>query len=229
MISLALTNFNRTGLLFNSFVDVVNNALIDEIVIVDDHSEEEVWTKLVSMLSSVPKIKLHRNNKNLGMSLNKRHAISLCKNEWVIIFDSDNEIKENYLLSLNRRLPFDSNTIYAPARALPNFDYSDFSSITISKDNVRDFVHKPYFGALINTCNYMVHRETYLANYVQNDEIKGTDTAWHFYNHIKNGGRFHVVPDLEYSHLVHNASTFMENVDYNMVKAKEIENLLMQL
>ena len=229
MISLALTTYQRTDLLFNSFVNVVNSDLIDEIIIVDDCSSKVVCNKLQMILSPNSKIKLHFNPVNLGMSLNKKHAISLCKNEWVVIFDSDNELNEKYLLSLNRRSPFDANTIYAPARALPNFDYSAFSSITLSKDNVKEYIHKPYFGALINTCNYMVHRDTYLANYNHNEEIRGTDTAWHFYNHLKNGGKFHVVPDLEYSHLVHDKSTFLEHVDYNMKKAKEIENLLMEL
>ncbi len=230
-LSLAITTFNRTDLLFNSFAKILNDPRIDEVVILDDHSEPEIFSLVSQHCKQFPKIILHRNARNVGMSLNKMDAIKLCKNEWVIIFDSDNILKPCYLDALDN-IPgwwMNDDVIYCPSQALPNFDYRSFQGAYINRRSVEIFAKEPLFSALMNTCNYVVHRETYLKNYRLNTKVKATDTVWYALNHLVRDGAFHIVPDMSYEHLVHKTSGFALDMEFNMDMAEKIVEQISQI
>src|SRR6187455_1389546 len=94
-LSLCITTFNRTDMVLEVFEKVYDHPLIDEIVIVDDCSNDDNFEELRCLLLDHPskdKIRFFRNIQNLGMSRNKREAVSRAENEWCILFDSDNII-----------------------------------------------------------------------------------------------------------------------------------------
>lgn len=226
-ISLCLTNYNRYELLLKSFEKVLNDDRISEIIISDDCSDWEIWDKLVEYYVKIEKIFLLRSNSiNIGMSRNKTQSIRYSDNPWCIIFDSDNIIDFNYIDQLYKIPHWNEDTIYSPSGALPNFDYSKYSGQEITKDNAKEFIGQREFDCLMNTCNYFVHRDTYLKTYIYDPTIKQSDTIWHNYNHLKNGGKIQVVPEMTYSHLVHEGSGWLENAQENIVKANEIKELI---
>jgi glycosyltransferase involved in cell wall biosynthesis len=105
-ISLAITSHNRSNKTIRSFSNVLSDDRITEIIIVDDHSDDKNFNDLsnqINLLKS-PKLKIHRNTKNLGAFLNKCRAIDLTSNDWVILLDSDNIIDIHYLPSWIARL-----------------------------------------------------------------------------------------------------------------------------
>jgi len=210
-LSLAITTYNRAELTIKSFEKVLNDDRIGEIVIVDDCSIQENYIQLEVLLRSLDnkKIRLYRNESNIGMSLNKLKAIDLCFYDWVIIFDSDNVLDVNYLDAFEK--PYRKyyglwkGWIFCPSAALPKFDYKDLEGDLIDTLNVRRLLQSANGNKvewLLNTCNYIVHRQTYLDNYKANPNMKATDTIWHNYNHLRNKGSFYVVPDMTYQHLV---------------------------
>jgi glycosyltransferase involved in cell wall biosynthesis len=230
-LTLAITNYNRTDLLKRSFEKVINDDRVYEILIMDDNSTQEVWNEISEYSDCYNKVLCFRNKYNIGMSLNKRKAINYSNSDWVLLLDSDNIIDSSYLDALEKFTDWElhTDTIYCPVKALPNFDYSFYSGIYISKDNIDYFSTKPLFEALMNTCNYVVNRKTYLKNFVENHEIKGVDTFWYAYNHLKNGGNFYIVPNMQYHHEVHSGSQWLANADYNTKSSKEILNLVQNL
>src|SRR6188768_255025 len=88
-LTLAITTYQRSDMVLEVFEKIYDHPLIDEIVIVDDASEWDTYCKLSELLYHKEKVKLFRNEKNLGMSRNKAEAVSKAKNDWVILFDSD--------------------------------------------------------------------------------------------------------------------------------------------
>ena len=77
MTSIAITSYNRSDLTIESFSKVYDHPLVSEIVIVDDASEQEHWVKLLSLIDNHPatnKIKVYRNEKNLGMKVEALNA-----------------------------------------------------------------------------------------------------------------------------------------------------------
>lgn len=229
MLSLCITTYNRFEMTMESFEKVLDDPRIREIVIVDDCSEIEYYDKMAAATIDMPKVRLIRNEKNLGMSLNKKKAVELSKSEWCIIFDSDNIIGVDYL-DAAFGLEFQKNrTIYCPDFAVPQFDYRQHGGSYIDRTNVTRFIEKPMAEPVLNTCNYIVNRAKYLEVFQHNPEMKGTDTIWFNYLWLSAGYTFYIVPDMQYIHRVHDGSGFLADCDYNMKKAKEIKQLIKQL
>lgn len=228
-ISLAITTYNRVEMTIKSFERVLDDERIDDIIIVDDHSLPEMYQKLSAKIDELmnPKIHLVRNEVNLGMSLNKKESVSFCKNNFVVLLDSDNVIDKEYLEAIPDKL--DNDYIYMPSFARPTFNYYEFAGIEFDRQTIKPYIGKSNFGALLNTCNYLVHRDTYLKNYKHNPDILEADTISHAYNHLSNGGKFYVVPNMEYDHLVHPNSGFMRHVHKNMADAMALEKKIFWL
>lgn len=249
-ISLCITTYNRFELLKESFVQIIDDTRIDDIVILDDCSTDGSFDKIVAYYKDVPKVRVMRQAQNRGMSQNKRDAIGYARNEWCIILDSDNVIGRDYLdaffecaiegnaLNEFKRINSIEKFIFCPEFAKPEFDYREYkigngscgirSGIYGAPECAREIKHDS-FNCLMNTCNYIVHRDNYLATYSYNSDHVASDTVWHNYNHLKAGGLFCVVPDMQYYHRVHKGSGFLQNANHNMKMAQVVRELIMKL
>lgn len=228
MISLCMTNYERYDLLMQSFERVLDDPRIGEIVISDDCSSEDTYKSIEVACKKYTKIKLFRNDTNVGMSLNKKMAIERATNEDCILFDSDNILTKDYLNALcqSHRYP---NVISVPESGGDRLDYSQFSKWYVSKENINWFLAHPRAEMLLNTCNYFVNRTRYLQVYEYNPEIKASDTIWFNYLWLKKGGAFVVVPGMRYYHRIHAGSGFMQDVPYNENMCKYILALIKEI
>jgi glycosyltransferase involved in cell wall biosynthesis len=208
---------------------VIDDSRIDDILILDDASTDGSFEKLVDHYKDIQKVRVIRQAQNRGMSVSKRDAIALSYCSTVIIFDSDNKLGKDYLDALQAVGVFKENTLYLPVAANPNFDYRKFSGLTITANNIGKYMRDEMFRCALNTCNCLVNRDYYTKAFVEDPKIGCADTINHIYNHLKIGGELYFVPDMEYFHLVGPQSGFLENVDYNIRKAKEIERKIIQL
>jgi glycosyltransferase involved in cell wall biosynthesis len=249
-LSLCITTYNRFELLKESYAQVIDDPRISEIIIVDDCSTEPGIKERVNGLAG-GKVKVYHQGQNRGMSRNKADAISYASNEWCIIFDSDNVIGKDYLDAFynlfiegdldkgmwNTLAPI-SKFIFCPDFAKPEFDYREFkignggigirTGIYAKRESAHEIKNDRY-NCLMNTCNYIVHRDNYLATYSFNPDHIASDTIWFNYNHLKNGGLFCVVPGMQYYHRVHKGSGFLQGVDHNMRMQAEVRKMIMEL
>lgn len=229
IVSLCLTHFNRFEMIVKSFKQVLSDERIKEVIISDDKSTDGSYEKLIDYFRDNKKVKIYQNEKNEGMSKNKAFAIGSSYCPYSIIFDSDNIITTRYLDALESVDKFDYKTIYLPIGALPNFDYSKYSGLTISKENIKKYMNEDLFRCALNTCNCLVNRNFYLTVFREDKTIGCADTINHIYNHIKAGGKLYFVPNLVYDHLVHSGSGYLQDVNYNLAKAKEVEKKILAL
>lgn len=213
-LTLAITTFNRTDMLYECFSAIRNDERITEIVIVDDCSSPACFQHLSTYfeLLKCDKIKIFRNNSNLGVYRNKKRSVELSTSEWVIVFDSDNIIGKDYI---DRIFSFDWNPdhAYLPEFAKPTFDYRNFSGMTIAKNNAASISQHRGFGALINTMNALYHKETYLQlwNTETIIEPNNSDSIYLNYLFLNAGKKLSVVKGLEYFHRVHKGSHYQQN------------------
>lgn len=220
-LSLAITNFNRYDLLLKSFENVVDDNRLSEIILYDDGSDWDIQESLRDAVKMLPdKVKLFLGVKNVGMSRAKRNAISLCENRFAIILDSDNSISEKYIDAI-ADFYWDDGTIMMPEMASPNFDYRAFSGLTFDSRNVNEYLDKPLFEALLNTSNYVVPVVEYLKVYEEDKTVKESDTVHFAYHWLRNGYQFKVVEGLQYEHLVHPESGWLQNAAYNSARGKQ--------
>lgn len=239
-LSLCITTYNRPELTIKAFEKVYNDPRIDEIVIVDDCSGAGNYSRLMQLCNDIEfdrwpngKIRLAQNNTNIGMSRNKALSVQWAKNEWCILFDSDNVLGVDYLDAFYKMIGDDepvSNIIFCPDFAKPNFDYQSLSGRGYTAFMVKHEIAKNnLLNMAMNTCNYIVHRQSYLDTYKYDPRHIASDTIWFNYNWMLRGGNFYFVPGMQYDHLVHKDSGFMQDAGGNMARAEEVRKLITQL
>jgi glycosyltransferase involved in cell wall biosynthesis len=192
----------------------LNDERIKEIIISDDNSNDyEILEEKILKINN-EKIKLYKNKKNLKCYTNKYLSVSRSSENWVILLDSDNIIKKDYLDVIYQN-DWKKDTIYCPEKALPNFIYSNFLSLgEIDKKNANHFNLFQY-DTLLNTCNYFFNKEEYVKiwNLIEfdSDLTLGVDTIFFNTNWIKFGNKLKVIKNLEYNHTVRNDGDYSKN------------------
>jgi glycosyltransferase involved in cell wall biosynthesis len=214
-ISIAITNYNRTDLLFESIHQVINDDRIDEIVISDDCSDYNSFNSVCDYYREYSKVKIFRNDSNVDCYRNKKEAISNCSNEWVIMLDSDNIITKEYIdrietLSIGG---LDRKTIYQPSFAKPHFDFRKYEGYLINRINCGKHIHEDNFSTMLNAMNYFVNRDEYIRVWDGSVDPVTSDSLFQNYNWLKGGNRIYVVPGLSYEHRVHPGSHYQNNVN----------------
>lgn len=204
MISLCLTTYNRTDLLYESFRQVLDDPRVSEIVVVDDRSKDEIWQSLFWQFNEVPKIKLFRNKKNLDCYKNKREAVSKATNEWVIIFDSDNILTKSYIDRIENLFVAGLNpkTVYQPSFAKPHFNFTKYEGMLIDKYNVKKYLSDSTFQTMLNAMNYFVNRDEFLKVWNGSIDPVTSDSIFQNYNWLKSGNKIYVVDELHYEHRI---------------------------
>lgn len=227
-ITLAITTFNRFDLTLKSFAQVLDDERISEIILVDDNSSFKYYQDLVFALYDKPKIKLHRNQHNLGVYHNKRRSVELSTNEWVIVGDSDNIYGPAYLDAIYAIPEWDTKTEYCPGKALPAFNYTHLADNEINRHNINNFWSRPQFGAFINTMNSFFNREEYLKVWDGGIEPISSDSIYMNYLWLSAGNKIRVLPDMEYQHLIHKGSHYNLNcAKSNVIHKRIMEQLKM--
>lgn len=229
MISLCLTSWNRDSMTFDSFRNVLNDDRISEIVIVDDHSDERIYANLAFMVNGIDKIKLYRNETNIGCYHNKRKAVEYATSEWVILFDSDNILKKDYLNAIDFSKDWQPHMIYQPEFARPHFDFTKFAGSVITRDNVKGYLRQQHFNTMLNAMNFFINREEFLKIPHRSEETWTADSIYFNYLWLKAGNKIYVTPGMQYTHLVHEGSHYKNNVHKTGNLYNEVEQLLKEL
>lgn len=211
-ISICLTNYNRTSMLLQSFSQVLDHELVSEIIIADDCSNQGVIDELISW--QFPKVRVALNSQNLGCYANKRRAVSLAANDWVILFDSDNILTKEYLDRIENLMiaGVNAKTLYQPEFARPHFDFTQFSGTNFARGNIGRNAENSTFCTMLNAMNYFVNKDEYLRVWENRPEPWTADSLLQNYNWLNAGNSIYVVPGLTYEHRVHEGSHYKEHV-----------------
>lgn len=214
---LAITTYNRADRLIPFVQKYETYDDLDEILITDDCSSDyeafrkEAWA---------PKIRVEQNQVNLGAYHNKLKTLSRTRNNWVLLFDSDNFFEKSFLDVLqqeNSIQHLDENIIYCPSGALPNFDYSHLSNQIIDKTNWNQIQAKE--NCFINTGNMLLSRKAinFLLSNLEHDPIKQPFVECKYMNYlfVKNGFKLKVVPGLVYQHAISHDSFYLSHQPYH--------------
>lgn len=215
-ISACFTNFNRDQLLFEAIAPFLNDARIEEIVISDDHSTENIYESVVEKYKDHEKVKIFRNTERLDCYRNKRQAIKRATNDYVLILDSDNIFSVDFIDKIYAGP--DGNRIWHPSVALapsfakPHFNFTELSGKLITKENIASLINVGNCSTMLNAMNYFVNRETFLSVWDNGVDPVTSDSLYQNYNWLKGGNSIYVVPGLSYTHLVHSGSHYQNNV-----------------
>ena len=240
-ISLVIPNYNRTNILLESFINVLSHPAICEVLVQDDDSANVGSVERMLGYVGSPKIRLLKNDRNLGTFFNKREAISHASNQWCILLDSDNIIDAAYVDRL-LAVPWSKNAILAPQRLLHHpdnclgskertfFDYASFVGRDIDFSFAARNWNAQHLPVLLNTGNFFVNREAYVEVFEINSfgrEVDIADVAYFNYLFLKRdpANRIRVLPEQEYVHRVHPGSYYLNNSQLSGPANVRLKNL----
>ena len=196
-VSAAIPTYNSSKYLNSCINSLKKSKFIDEIIIHDDHSDEDDYEKIIKIVNkykNTVNIEIHRNSKNIGAFKNKFENIKKCKNKIVYQIDSDNLASSN----LDKVFNFinkenNPNILYLPSRIYQFREYpksAKFLSILNKKFKViytnEDFIFdKDIFKQaisqdkkftinkninwILNSGNFITHKNSYIATF--EDEV----------------------------------------------------------
>ncbi len=228
-ISLCIPTKNRFDNFLSSYLDsyckYLDNKSVDEIIICDENSSD--YDKIVNKYSSYVNnnknnFRVYKNDRVLGVFLNKLKVCSLANNRFIALIDSDNFPDEDYFINVKNyisKTKLSSHTILAPSKPVPHFDYTQFNGKIITKRNVNDFMSINVFGILLNTGNYVLTKDI-INNITYDKDILNKITSCDviYFNLLCfqqfNDFEMHVLKDVEYKHVVHNDSEYLKTHAY---------------
>jgi glycosyltransferase involved in cell wall biosynthesis len=215
-ITLAIPFYNTSQYFEEAIEYCLNDDFVKEIVVNDDCSTEQEWQKLNGIVDNLnnSKIKLFRNELNLGGFRNKYTAVKNSSCKWIYLLDSDNHLTEKTLDVIKSITDPVEDFCYIP-QILLLYNKSDgytnqvnynFKYDKIGLDEAQDALLKKtkYIDWFLNTGNFIFNREKYLDNlksgYENLDEPVYACSIAFSYHWMSNGGFYKVVPGMEYYH-----------------------------
>lgn len=222
-ITLAIPFYNTSQYFEEAVNYALDNNFVKEIIVNDDCSTEEEWQKLNQVVDTLnnDKIKLFRNEVNLGGFRNKYTAVKNSSCDWVYLLDSDNHPTENTLSVIQGIEDPIENICYCPEKLLLNNaenGYTDeahykFRYDVVGIEEAKDGIIKrtKWFDWFLNTGNYVFNRNAYLELIKEpfddeQTELLHADVLAFSYFWLMNGGEFKVVPEFYYNHRLRSAS-----------------------
>ena len=221
-ISFSLTTYNRFDFTIECINSIINDERIGEIICSDDCSTDGSFELLKIYYKNNSKVKIFQNDKNVDCYICKYLTISRCSFDYCIIADSDNSYSKAYIDAIYNE-EWDEKVIFAPSFAKPTFDYRAFSGLTITKENINEYFDKPMFSTMLNTMNFFINRKQYLDIWDGEVNPVTADSIYFNYCWLAAGNKIKVVEGMEYEHLVHSGSHYVNNVSRTGNFYEEVE------
>ncbi len=231
-ISVAIPHHNRGNSIHLPLRNLLNDARISEVVIMDDASspaEYEALVKNVRAIDGKNRVRIIRHEKNLGAMANKLSCVENVSNEWLILLDSDNTIFKNYLDAVYALPTWNPEVFYCPCWAFPYFPFQSLLGERLDFARVaalcRDTTLRKVF--LLNDGNYFINRAAYLENLAPLAELRHdvADVMVACYLWLSNGHSLEVIRDAHYTHRIDATSFWMRTQEESRRRVFEVFNL----
>jgi glycosyltransferase involved in cell wall biosynthesis len=242
-ISLAIPFYNTSNYFLDCIKYSLDNDFVSEIVVNDDCSSKNEWDKLNQIINTlnVSKIKVFRNEENLGPFRNKYRTVNMCSNQWIYLLDSDNHPFENSYSLIGSVSDENPLIVYSPQHlyckndnvenyeTISNYDFK-YDSIGIEETKDMIFKRTKWFDWFFNSGNYIINRNTYLEALKDPYQDKGTvlldaDTASSFYFLLKYGVKFEIIKGLAHHHRLRKDSTWVACGEKSQMSVDYYKNL----
>lgn len=152
MISIALASYNGSKYIREQLDSILMQTYQDfELIICDDCSTDNTWQILEEYAQLDHRIKIFKNEKNLGFKNNFEKAISKCIGEYIALSDQDDVWYPNHLALLYNNIG--DNTVAVGDATLIDGDGRDLDMSLKWQMGIDRKYHNPVEMALTILCN----------------------------------------------------------------------------
>jgi glycosyltransferase involved in cell wall biosynthesis len=109
LVSVVMCTFNGARFVGEQLESILNQSYpLIEVIAGDDASTDDTWTILEHFAQKDPRVRVYRNEKNLGYNLNFSKACGLANGEYIAISDQDDIWEQTKVEALLARLEQDA-------------------------------------------------------------------------------------------------------------------------
>jgi len=165
------------------------------------------------------KLRLYKNEKRLGIYENKKKCLGLVTTDWVALLDSDNIFGDDWFDGLHTLDFSNQKMIFASAEfksvniknGVTRRNCEAFSGLVLDSKCWNHTLTRPKWNFLLNDGNWIVPRSVVdCLPDVKSDTLEAADAIFMLRCFIKAGYSIYYVPGLEYTHLVHPGSSWLQ-------------------
>ncbi|MEI6183774.1 MAG: glycosyltransferase [Polynucleobacter sp.] len=232
-ISVAIAHYNRGYTAHRPLCNLLDNPLVGEVVFFDDGSSSPEFAALVENVRSLDpggKVRIERRESNKGAQRTKIDAVAACRNEWVLVLDSDNTAFCGYLRQLAKIQRKDPDTIYCSPFAFPYFSFKALAGRSLSFDQCCKLTRSGLLRQcyIINDGNYLVHRDRYLLRTKSLQDLPSdvADVMLANYLWLSEGGSLEVLPRGAYHHRIDASSFWVRTAEESRTRVRFLFELL---
>ncbi len=221
-LTVAIPTMKRwKGFLEKSLPQFLENDYVSYVVVSDETGEDVAAIK-ASRWAFHPKLRLHVNEKRLGMYGNKRRCVELSPTDWVAVLDSDNIFPDQYFEALFdtwKDEGADRRTVYAASEIVRVFLKTGeseertrhFAGLRINRSNWNQVLRMKAWNFLLNDGNWVGHKSVLDAwPPMAEERVRATDSIRIVRNLVAQGRTYFIVPGMRYIHTVHDDSEWIK-------------------
>lgn len=228
-LTIAIPTMRRWSFLKTMLPVFLARPEVAEVILCDETGEDAGAAH--AAFGTNPKLKIHVNEKRLGIYENKKKALSFAKG-WVALLDSDNVFPDEwfeYLAELDfsdpRRIygSADFKTLDAETGKVKS-PCEQFSGITLDKSSWNTFLHKPKCFLLLNDGNWILHSDLYkYLPIISSSAVQAADAAFMLRAFIDRGCSIEYPAGFQYIHMVHSGSSWLQTEVESTAVLKRID------
>ena len=195
---------------------------VKEVVLCDETGED--YEAAAAAFRTNPRLRLYKNETRLGIYENKKKVLGLCSG-WVALLDSDNVFPDEWF-DFIRELDFsDERRIYGSAEfknlhtdtGKVERPCAHFAGTVLNKGSWNTFLHKAKCFYLLNDGNWILHSDAVkMLPPIKSEVVQAADAIFTLWTLVKNGYSAHYPAGLEYIHMTHAGSSWLQSQDASL-------------
>lgn len=160
LVSIALCTYNGAAYIRQQLDSITDQSYTNlEIIICDDASADDTWKIIEDYQVTEPRIKLFRNEKNIGYNKNFEKAFTLCSGEYVAISDQDDVWEKEKIELMMKNWPSGSLFVYSLSGNFMNDDFTGRTEAPRVRYTAIDDLHKLVFNSPVHGHACMFKKE----------------------------------------------------------------------
>jgi hypothetical protein len=219
-LTIAIPTMRRWSFLKDSIPAYLARPEVAEVIVCDETGEDyDLLAATFGHLQSATKLRLYKNERRLGIYENKKKCLSLATSTWVALLDSDNIFGDDWFEALHDLDFSDSKRIFASAdfksvnmkTGVTTHECRKFSGLILDPKTWNQTLDQPKWNFLLNDGNWIVPRSVIAClPDVKSESLLAADAIFMARCFVKGGYSIYYVPGLEYTHLVHPGSSWLQ-------------------
>ena len=219
-LTIAIPTMRRWSFLKDSIPAYLARPEVAEVIVCDETGEDyDLLQAAFGHLQSANKLRLYKNERRLGIYENKKKCLSLATTEWVALLDSDNIFGDDWFEALHDLDFSNSKRIFASAdfksvnvkTGVSTCECKSFRGLVLDSRTWTETLTQSNWNFLLNDGSWLVPRAVIVClPDVRSDTLQASDAIFMARCFVKAGYCIYYVPGLEYTHLVHPGSSWLQ-------------------